>query len=225
MTDATADRTPPPPLEELFKIASETPSDINEHLPLLRELASKCEHVTEMGLRGANGSTVAFLAAQPETFVSWDLNPWSVVNQSVANLLSLGVGPHGEWNGRVGRTRFQPRVGDTLQILIEPTDMLFIDTYHTFSQLKAELERHADPIERKVRKYLAFHDTETFGQRGEDGKSPGLRTALVWFQKNSFPLWGLKYDHSNNNGLIVLERMDVTDAPGIWPDAGRERFK
>lgn len=194
------DRTPPAPLEDYYQRCVKEPSDINEHLPLLRELASECEHVTEFGLRWADGSTAAFLAAQPAEFVSYDIDPLAVTSET-ARSLALGA----------GRTKFQPRCGDTLKITIEPTDLLFIDTYHTARHLLSELERHADPAKNLVRKYLIFHDTKTFGHVGEDGSTPGLRTAIRQFQRLfAFPLWNAVHakrglmDFENNNGLIVL---------------------
>jgi cephalosporin hydroxylase len=188
------DRKPPEVLEAHYKALCEAPSDISEHLPLLREIAEECEHVTEMGMRSAV-STVAFLAAQPATLISWDMNPAAIVSQRVADLLAIA-----------GRTSFQPRVGDTLKIApIEETDLLFIDTLHTGAQLLAELKRHADPTAKRVRKYLVFHDTATFGHVGEDGKEPGLRAAIRFFQRNhAFPQWALVEDRQNNNGLVVL---------------------
>lgn len=193
----------PSPLEELYQKAlqatpadPQSPSDIYEHLPLLRELAAQCEHVTEFGTRRANGSTVALLCGQPSTFVTWDINPYAIISQQVADLVVYA-----------GRTKFEPRVGDTLKISpIEMTDMLFIDSLHTATQLLAELKLHADPIRKTVRKYLVFHDTETFGMRGEDGSKPGLRAAIRFFQsKWALPQWRLKHDLRNCNGLVVLE--------------------
>lgn len=195
------DRIPPPELGLLYDACVGHPSDINEHLPLLREFASKCEHVTEMGMRGARGSTVALLAAQPLEFISWDLNPYAIISQAVADLVPIA-----------GRTQFQPRVGDSLKIHLEETDMLFIDTLHTARQLRDELLRHGLNNQRvgKVRKYLAFHDTVTFGEKGEDGSDPGLRAAIRWFQKEqAFPLWKLVVDAKNNNGLVVLQHIRV----------------
>lgn len=172
-------------------------ADICEHMDLLRQLASECDHVTELGTRWANGSTVAFLAAQPKTFIAWDIDPYSIISQQVANLLAMK-----------GKTNFQPRVGSTLEITLEPTDLLFIDTLHTARQLKAELERHVSPLENRVRKYIVFHDTVTFGEVGEDGSTPGLRAAIRWFQKEqAFPLWQLIEDRKNNNGLAVIKNM------------------
>jgi hypothetical protein len=196
--------------ERLFAAACAIPSDINQHLPLLRWLASRCTHVTEMGTRWATGSTVAFLAAQPQAFITWDYDPTATVSQRVMNLIRLA-----------GATRFQPRCGDTLQIITEPTDLLFIDTLHTGKQLWDELVRHVDPKEERVKKYLVFHDTQTFGVVGEDGKA-GLRTAIRQFQKyHAFPLWkvmslpedvgnltgGTLLDLEHNNGLVVLEHV------------------
>lgn len=196
-------------LDERYEAAVSTPSDICEHLPLLRSLAADCEHVTEFGLRDASGSTVAFLAARPKTLVSWDINPHAVVSMNVQDLLLAVAADSPRTDGL--HTFFQPRVGDTLKIApIEPTDMLFIDSLHTARQLKAELERHVDPMARpeQVRKYLVFHDTATFGMKGEDGSEPGLRAAIRYFQRShAFPLWRLLHDLSNCNGLVVLERV------------------
>jgi len=194
-------RTPHPLLEDLYARCASTPSDINEHLPTLREYASRCEHVTELGLRGARGSTVALLAAQPKELISWDINPNAVVSQAVAELVPLA-----------GRTQFQPRVGDSLKIHLEETEMLFIDTLHVSTQLRDELLRHGmnNTLGSSVRKYLAFHDTVTFGQVGEDGSVPGLRAAIRWFMKEqAFPLWAVVHDAQNNNGLVVLQHARV----------------
>ncbi len=191
------ERTPDPRLVAHYEALCAHPSDINEHLPLLRKLAEDCEHVTEFGMRGGV-STAAFLVAQPKTLVSWDVNPAAIVSQRCADLLAVA-----------GRTSFQPRVGDTLTIApIEPTDLLFIDTLHTGKQLIAELKRHVDPVSRPVSKYLVFHDTATFGMVGEDGQEPGLRAAIRFYQRNwAFPLWELIHDLPNNNGLVVLRRV------------------
>lgn len=218
-------RAAPPKLETIYKTAIEHPSDINEHLPLLRHLAERCDHITEFGVRNANGSTIALLAGQPEKLVSWDIDPRAVISSGIADLLNCAQAEPHSWDLRVGRTKFEPRVGDTLQITIESTDMLFIDTLHTFDQLKTELTRHADRADCRVRKWIVFHDVETFGKTGEDGKEPGLILAIRWFQKNNFPIWGLKHHWRNNNGLAVLERFDVEATPGINPDPGWPRFK
>lgn len=189
LTDA---RAAPAVLEERFRRARTEPSDIHEHLDRLRELASRCEHVTEFGLRWASGSTVAFLAGQPATLVSWDLEPAFVVSQAVADLLACA-----------GRTRFQPRVGDSRLVTIEPTELLFVDTVHTYRQLREELGRHGA----RVGRWIALHDTATYGAVGDDGAAPGLRQAVADFLAAPFPGgWRALEDHPHNNGLMILER-------------------
>lgn len=194
------DRQPHPQLQAHFERLKSTPSDINEHLDTLYKLASKCEHVTEMGMRGAV-STAALLAAQPLKLISWDINPFAVVSQATADLCALA-----------GRTQFQPRVGDTLEIVIESTEFLFIDTLHTAKQLYAELCRHTDPYGLKVSKYIAFHDTATFGEVDEGGGEGGLRLAIrKWQKEEVFPNWGVILDARNNNGLTVLAHVNANE--------------
>lgn len=192
----TQNPPPPPELDAEYEACRARPtSDISLHMPLLRELAAQCAHVTEFGVRGADGSTVALLAGQPETMVSWDCAPAHIVNQRVHSLL-----------GARGRTLWYPRVGDSLSCFIEETDLLFIDTYHSGKQLFAELNRHGW----QVRKWIVCHDTFTFGWRGEDGREPGLLYALREFQQHvAFPIWQLKVKDEQQNGLVVLERVDV----------------
>ncbi len=185
-------RVPHPDLLRTYETLCAIPSDINKHLPALRTLAERCEHVTEFGMRGAV-STTALLTGQPKKLISWDLDLRAVCGTNSLALASIA-----------GRTTYQPRVGNTLEIEIEPTEFLFIDSLHTYEHLKAELERHAD----KVSRYLAFHDTTTFGKQSEDGSWPGLRQAIYGLQlKRNFTEWTVKYENPANNGFLVLERI------------------
>ena len=100
-----------------------------------------------------------------------------------------------------GKTRFAFYRQDVLEADIAETDLLFIDTWHVYGQLKAELERHAG----KVRRYIVLHDTETYGHKGEAEGEQGLWLAVEEFlAKGGF---GLKAHYKNNNGLTVLERI------------------
>lgn len=184
-------------IDELFDLYCKLPSDINKHLPKLRELASQVDHVTEFGIRGGK-STAALLAGRPKKLVSYDIDPHAVEFSFALRHLK-----HPPVEGR-GPTVFQPRCGDTREVLIETTDLLFIDSLHTFEQLRAELKRHGN----KASTYLVFHDTapDAFGYKGEDGSEPGLRAAIRWFQEQSAPRWQLVYDSHENNGLLVLQR-------------------
>lgn len=175
-------------LEEKYNILCSTPSDINEHLPTLYKYASQVDHITEFGVRNIV-STYALLMGQPSKMISYDINNchWLPVKKMVE-----------------GVTDFEFRIGNTLEIEIEPTHLLFIDTLHNYNQLKKELELHAD----KVQKYIILHDTETFKRIGESYSGTlelGLWPAVLEFlEKNN--TWFIKEQFKNNNGLTILER-------------------
>jgi len=132
-------------LEQKYQHALNNFSDMQEYLPHLRRFASECKHITEFGIRTAV-STTALLAAQPDVLVAYDIGLQLNYLQDLERVK--------------GRTNFQYWQGDTrdIDIDIDVTEMLFIDTLHTYAQLKIELQRHKG----KVRKYLAFHDTTAF---------------------------------------------------------------
>src|SRR5262249_36237364 len=114
-------------LRQLYQNACMAPSDINEHLPTLAALAGQCRHVTEMGTR-TGVSTTALLFAQPDKLVCYDVRRFSEVDllQSLA-----------------GNTDFVFHQADVRNVTIEETDLLFIDTWHVYEQLKDELRLHA----------------------------------------------------------------------------------
>jgi len=171
-------------IDELYKQRCEQQSDINEHLPKLQELAKKVCRVTEFGVREGN-STIALASARPVRMTSYDINP---MNKDLEKLLT-------------NNTNFQFVLGDSTKVDIEPTDLLFIDTLHTYDQLLVELFRH----HRNVSKYIVLHDTVSFGEIGENG-GQGLKEAIKEFICGNPSQWQIKEEFTNNNGLTVLER-------------------
>jgi len=169
-------------LEELYQERCEQTTDINEHLPLLRSLAAQVDHVTEFGVREGN-STIAFAVARPQMLISYDINPIPFLLEAL-----------------LAHTGFRFIRANVLNVQIEPTDLLFIDTYHSCEQLRFELARHAD----KVRRFIVLHDTEAFGETGEDGNKPGLAGAVKEFVEQG--VWQIHSELKNNNGLTVLAR-------------------
>lgn len=171
-----------------YEKAKTQKSDINENVHILYELAQECETVTEMGVR--TGVSTRALLNSDAKITSYDIE-W---NSSVEKLFELA---------RSEGKDAQYIQADVLKLEIEPTDMLFIDTLHTYGQLKQELKLHA----KKAHKYLAFHDTQTFGLSGEIGNErKGLLTAIIEFLVEN-PEWKFKIYKTNNNGFTVLERM------------------
>lgn len=178
-------------LEIKYNQLCNTRSDINEHLPTLKKYAEECEHVTEMGVRGIV-STYALLMGKPKTMVSYDIVNcnWLPVKKLVE-----------------GVTNFEFKIGNTLEINIDETDLLFIDTLHNYNQLSKELLLHSG----KVKKYLIFHDTTSFEWNGESyvgKKEDGIWLAIDEFLKQNSN-WKIHERFVNNNGLTILKNIST----------------
>jgi hypothetical protein len=176
-------------LEKIYDTLCKIPSDINEHLPTLMKYASECEHITEMGVRYMV-STYALLMGKPKNMISYDIHMchW----ESVRDLVKED-------------TNFQFAIGNTLEIDIDPTDLLFIDTLHNYTQLKKELDLHAN----KVSKYIIFHDTTSFENIGESylgNPEKGIWPAIQEFLEID-SRWVFKERFTNNNGLTIIEKV------------------
>lgn len=178
------------------------PSDINEHLPTLKRYASECEHVTEFGIR-TGCSLAAIIMGLPKIIRAYDIHLATLPAENKALYEDFCA---------VNHVDILIEQKDVLKMNIEQTDMLFIDTLHTYNQLKQELIMHA-PM---VNKYIILHDTTAFGRvdeaiyqtasdlaKGTDDKA-GLQTAVEEFVARGF--FKYKEVFENNNGLTVLER-------------------
>jgi hypothetical protein len=178
-------------LENIYNKRCEIQSDINEHLPTLKKYAEECDHITEMGVRWVV-STFAFMMGKPKKLISIDINPVEKHGIQTIDLISLA---------KTAGVEFEFVLGDTTEIEIEETDFLFIDTLHTYTQLKKELALHPS----KVKKYIGFHDTTTFAQVGEY-KEVGLWPAIEEFLSSN-PEWVIAEKFENNNGLTILKKI------------------
>jgi hypothetical protein len=199
-------------IEKKYKDLCETPSDINEHLPTLHDLAGQCQHVTELGVRGVISSW-ALLRGLPEggTLFMNDITSCDVSEiQHVAKT-----------EKNVDITFVE---GDDLKIdTPTETDMTFIDTWHVYGHLKRELARYA-PI---TKKFLVMHDTTVDADQGEtvrchwdaehqstatgipvDEITKGLWPAIEEFLAENVGTWELINRYTNNNGLTVIKRID-----------------
>jgi hypothetical protein len=176
------------PMSEALDILTRTATDINEHLPMLYFLAQQCDHVTEFGVR-TGASTLAFLhglQGRPATLRSYDINDQYGVQDSLTRWTRV------EWTFSICSTLSITR--------IEPTDLLFVDTLHNYDQVRQELALHGDA----ARRWIVFHDTETFGVTGDDG-GRGINQAITeWLEAK--PEWRIVYRTHRNNGLTVIER-------------------
>jgi len=172
--------------EKEYQDACAKDTDIHEHLPIISELTSHCNHVTELGVGWAQ-STRAFLRHDVELH-SYEFMP------------QPGIREFFEQAKNAGRN-VTLHVDDTRKIEIAETDFLFVDSLHIYEQVQKELELHAN----KARKYIGFHDTTTYADNGEFGGT-GIWPAIQEFI-HSHPEWQLVERRTNNNGLTILKRV------------------
>jgi hypothetical protein len=177
-------------LEDIYNQKCMEESDINLLLPTLKKYSELSEHVTEMGVRWVV-STYALMMGKPKKLVSYDIIPLSEFNVSLDYLKLLAS---------QNNINYDFILGDTTQIEIEETDFLFIDTYHVYQQLKTELNLHS----KYVKKFIALHDTTTWGLVGEDGGLGLWKAVEEFLDKNKE--WSICEKIDYNNGLTILKR-------------------
>lgn len=182
-------------------------SNIAQHLPGLRALAEQCEAVTEFGTQTGR-SACAFLMAQPASLRCYDL-------QWTGNFLAL-------LQPGTGRTIVERHQGNILELKNLPTtDLLLIDSTHTFEHVAHELRLARD----SVRRWICLHDTMSCGEvgilreregmpgvdyfqtrkRSEGQYTKGIMPAIVGFLAAS-PGWKVLRHDTFNNGMMYLER-------------------
>jgi hypothetical protein len=191
-------------IDNLYQLNCNTPSDINEHLPTLKHYCENVETVVELGVRGIC-STWAFLAARPKRLYSYDLLPPSNWGGNLDLVYTVAKDLDVE---------FEFRMEDVLKVDIPECEVLFIDTWHTYDQLSAELSKHSH----KVSKYIILHDTVSYAYVNEpishtnsydktlSGKQ-GLKQAIVEFTQHNLQ-WKVLVEYINNNGLTILSRSE-----------------
>jgi len=170
-------------IEFYFKFLSDEPGDLDEHMDVIREYASKSETIVELGVRKLV-STWALLAGYPKKIICVD------------NVHPRDYGAEGVLNDAIQsckeeKIEFEFLLANDLEIELPEVDLLFIDTLHYYDQLTAELKLHAN----KAKKYIIFHDTEL----------PEMGQAIHDFLKIN-KTWKIIEHHRNEHGLMVLGR-------------------
>ena len=144
-------------------------TDISDHLPTLYMLARMSSYVVEFGVRDGVSTRAIIESGTPSLHVDIEPAPFPFEK------------PH--WFAQAS----------SLDVRIPPTDLLFIDTEHTYEQLSRELALHCDSVHR----WIAMHDTEKF---------PDLRRAIADFLETDNG-WEFLTHYQNNNGMTILQRV------------------
>lgn len=198
----TGDPAVPDELERAFTKSRNTPSDINEHMDTLARLGRECEHITDFGAR-RGVSTLSFLMARPRKIVVYNRRREPGIDWVEQLAIRAGID-------------FTFRQEDVLCTSVEETDLLLLDTHHSYEQVRDELARHSSA----VRRYIIVHDTTTFGEIGERPHSRGIAPAIRVFLSCRSD-WMVAETYDNNNGLTVLMRTssDTMRSSHLEPEA------
>ncbi len=158
------------------------PRDLNKHMKYLALLVEKCPRVTEFSHR--RESFIAFASGNPTKLVSYNEEVNNSVYKEVQSLFT---------NELVVKKAQSAEIAE-----IEETDLLFIDQRHTKDDVYRELRTFGP----KTTRFIVLHDTELYGEKGEDG-GPGLWDAIKQFMKEN-PKWYVQFHVAVQYGLTVL---------------------
>ncbi len=183
-------------IKERFEKSKHEFRDISEHLDTLKQYADECETIVELGVNEGI-STTAWALSLKENPVNRFVYCFDYIGpqEYLKPLLEMC---------KVNNLNLEFTLADDLKIEIPECDLLFCDTLHEGEQLRKELQLHAN----KVRKYIIFHDTESFRFHGVREGSEGLWPAVEDFLKENSDKWFLKEHYSNCNGLTILEKIE-----------------
>lgn len=118
-------------------------SNIIEHLPILERYGSMCPSILELGCENGTGSTFAFRNAMEKSWGSDAERLW--ISVDIKDQLFPMCRPRLPfWHFVAGDTTNPETVMSVRKIMEEycwsTFDLIFIDTMHTYDQMKRELE-------------------------------------------------------------------------------------
>jgi hypothetical protein len=204
----------------------------NQHFSTFYHFGSKSRRIVEMGV-WLGYSSWAWVASAPEYLRCVDIGQQpggeypELEQEAIASgidyafaIADTGHGILREINSKFGQNikqrNFELDVPSSIPFyeMDDNIDLLYIDTYHSYTHLKAELAIHAG----KVNKYLVFHDTFTFGEKHEYDGDVGLNFAIREFL-DANPNWQYLHKVDYGDGLTVLGNMNnVNDVPNMDPN-------
>ena len=193
-------------IEEMFNfissMSSPNPSDqkgknsmhwISHYMHILKDLSLNCDTIIELGVNQVN-STWAFMINRPKKITCVDI---SFIPNDRKHSYHTTPWLRNPWLDKAIELAKKENIEldlieeDTRTIILDPADMMFIDTEHTYECLNQELTLHGP----KIKKYIAIHDTVLFPDQ--------LRAINEFINKNTN--WILKEQYTSKPGLTVLE--------------------
>lgn len=165
--------------------------DINEHYPIIWQLAKRSPRIVEMGM-GDGLLTDVLIESGPETLWCCD-HSYEERNQVAISRIQKKC--------QEKSIKFTFEQTDSRYMDFDESDLLIIDSYGAYAQVLPELRNSADSIN----KFIVIHNTSIYGDVSEWGGRPSLRQGINDFLSER-PEWSMAIDYGHNNGLTVLKR-------------------
>lgn len=202
-------------LKNIYEIYRISPSEINEHLLALKQLAQESASIIEINTRGS-ASTWALLQGLSE---SHSLEKaYTEIESYLPFLDKIYLSRRLARENNIKLTYIN---ANALNVdFKDRADLLFIDSIHTYCQLTYELEKFSP----QINKYIVLHDTSPpwgyendIEYKGDYSEYPisinrtkkGLFPAITDFLAKN-PEWILMDRRFNNYGLVILTRHENT---------------
>lgn len=180
-------------IEDHFANAHQTTSNVFKHCKAIKEFASKCSSIAEIGL-DSPALTISLLAGAPRHYMGYAQSLEECQSQQKL-LESISCD-----------TECQVAIGISLAFSLGVVDLLVLNTSHTYTRLRAELNKYAP----SVLKYIVIPQTYAYGDRGQDGHTPGVSQAILEFSQTNSN-WQIVYNQTINNGMTVLENIETIE--------------
>jgi hypothetical protein len=164
-------------------------SDIAGHLSALRRYAAQSSSIVEFGPVRCN-STYTLLSGRPKKMRCYDIERFEPQFSGVEKAASLcGID-------------FAFLIQSSTSEVIDPCDLLFIDSTHYYEHCRRELEMQGS----RVRRWIILHDTTEFEFTDENRQGRGLWPAIEEFMASTRQ-WRILERFTHCHGLTVLERL------------------
>ena len=157
-----------------------TPEYMLVHNEIVEKM-QECESYTELGVN--QGATLAAaMLTNPIKVRAYDisLKPYNFAKRHFDNYTN---------SNDIDYKIFED---NTLQVKLDPVDLLYIDTLHRYDHLTKELALHGD----KAKKYIVFHDTHA---------QQGLKKAVQEYVQ-AHPEWSIVTDCQDSVGFMTIKR-------------------
>eukprot|EP00929_Paragymnodinium_shiwhaense_P047297 TRINITY_DN23988_c0_g1_i1.p1 TRINITY_DN23988_c0_g1~~TRINITY_DN23988_c0_g1_i1.p1 ORF type:complete len:288 (+),score=15.58 TRINITY_DN23988_c0_g1_i1:458-1321(+) len=175
------------------------------HAGKLREYAAQSTHITEIGVNTA-ASTWALLRGlydgSKAAAEDCQRSKACRVHRAI-DIRPFGMAPSIRQLADALGIDYTFQRADSLSVELEETDLLFIDTFHAYAQLRAELRLHAHLV--RPGGWIVLHDTTLNGEHSQCGVLPILDDGI----------YDQRRDHCLSVQRALGVRMSEVEA-GLW---------